>query len=99
MNGLGLEGMGTELGLINLAAILGVIWRVIILPYLQVRGLVKVKKNKTTGTVIKKPGNPGPRPGDAAECKENGKAIIRLETKVEAIEKSLTAIFRKLDKL
>ena len=99
MSGLGLEGMGTELGLINLAAILGVIWRVIILPYLQVRGLVKVKKNKTTGTVIKKPGNPGPKPGDGDTCKENRDMIIRLETKVEAIEKSIEAINKKLDRL
>lgn len=98
MSGLGLEGMGTELGLVNLAAILGVVWKVIILPYLQVRGYVKTK-NKKTDTVIKKPGNPGPRPGDAAECKENRDMIIELRTKVDAIEKSIEAINKKLDRL
>ena len=36
MTTLGLEGTGT-LDLVNLAAVLGVIWKVILLPYLQVR--------------------------------------------------------------
>ncbi len=103
MSGLGLEGI-TELDLINLAAVLGVIWKVIILPYIQVRYGVMIpkKKKKTMDTAIKKPGNPGnpgPRPGDADTCKENRDMIIRVETKIETIEKQIENIFRKLDKM
>ena len=100
MSGLGLEGI-TELDLINLAAVLGVIWKVIILPYIQVRYGVMIpkKKKKTMDTAIKKPGNPGPRPGDADTCKENRDMIVELRTEVKNIKEDIRAINKKLDRL
>lgn len=96
MSGFGLEGLGTELGVLNLAGWIAYGVNKFLIPYLRVRGVMKEKEKKSNPG---NPGSPGPRPGDGKTCKENRDKLIRLETKVDDMKEDIKTIFRKLDKI
>lgn len=57
--------------------------------------VLQERKEETTGM---NPGNPNDKPGKAQVCIDNGLALERLETKMEAVESNIKEIFRRLNK-
>jgi len=72
-----LKGIGSEGAIINLIISAFIIYQV----YLKPKLMRKQGKDRRT--------KPNPAPGNAPVCKENRDLLIKLETKMEAVEKRL----------
>jgi len=73
-----LKGLGTEGAIINLVLSGFIVWHIYVKPKIMSKPGKDRRRN-----------NPNANPGNAPVCKENRDKLIKLETKMEAVEKAL----------